>query len=156
MKRSWVVATGVVAAVAGASVAEAAVQAGTFKGKSTAGDTIGFTVPKKNRVADFYFEGVTLTCSDGDKFDTGSGSNRLQSPSGKRYKVSSTRKFSIKDHNDTQGNGWDVTGGKFNSKGTTASGTLTVYANFDISNNPSPKGTVKCKSDKLKFTVTRK
>jgi opacity protein-like surface antigen len=155
MKRSLIVATGVVAAVAGASVAEAAVQTGTFKGKSTAGDPIGFTVPKKDRVADFYFQGVTLTCTDGDKFDTGSGSNRLQSPSGKRYVVSSKGKFTIKDHNDAQGNGWDAKG-KFNSKGTTATGTLTVFANFDISNNPSPKGTVKCKSETLKFTVNRK
>jgi hypothetical protein len=155
MKRSLIVATGVVAAVAGASVAEAAISAGSFKGTTTAKDKVAFSVPKKNRVADFYFEGVTLTCTDGDKFDTGTGSNRLQSPSGKRYKVSSKRKFSIKDHNDTQGNGWDVTG-KFNSKGTVATGTLTVFANFDISNNADPKGDVKCKSGPLKFTANRK
>jgi hypothetical protein len=155
MKRSWIVATGVVAAVAGASVAEAAVQTGTFKGKSSAGDPVAFSVPKKNRVADFYFEGVTLTCTDGDKFDTGSGSNRLQSPSGKRYKISSSRKFSIKDHNDKQGNGWDVKG-KINSKGTIATGTLTVFANFDISNNADPKGDVKCKSGNVKFSIKRK
>ncbi len=155
MKRSWIVATGVIAAVAGASVAEAAVQTGTFKGKSTAGDPVGFKVPQSDRVGDFFFSGVTLTCTDGDKFDTGTGSNRQQSPAGKRYRVSSKGKFAIKDHNDSQGNGWDVKA-KFNSKGTVATGTVSVYANFDISNNPSPKGSVHCKSGNVKFTVNRK
>ena len=155
MKRSWIVATGVIAAVACASVAEAAVQTGTFNGKSTAGDPVGFKAPRADRVSDFFFSGVTLTCTDGDKFDTGTGSNRQQSPAGKRYKVSSTGKFAIKDHNDAQGNGWDVHG-KFNSKGTVVTGTVSVYANFNISNDPSPKGSVHCKSGNVKFTANHK
>jgi hypothetical protein len=155
MKRALVVAVVVGATVVGASVAEAAIQKGTFTGKTTAGDPVGLTVVKKNRVADFYFETVHLTCSDGDQFDTGKGSNRLQSPAGKRYTVSSKRKFSIKDHNDQAGNGWDVKG-KFTSDGSQVTGTLSVFATFDTSNNATPNGSVKCKSANLKFTAKRK
>jgi hypothetical protein len=155
MKRAPVVAALVVAAVTGASIAEAAVSKGTFKGKSTAGDPIGFIVIKKNRVADFYFEGVAVTCTDGDKYDTGTGANRNQSPSKSRYKVSSKGRFSIKNHNDKLGRGWDVKG-QFASKGAKATGTLTVFANYDITNNADPKGEVHCKSGTVKFTVTRK
>lgn len=155
MKRASVVAAVVVAAVTGASVAEAAIQKGTFKGKSTAGDPVGFIVIKKNRIADFYFEGVQLTCTDGDKYDTGSGADRFQSPSKARYKVNSKGRFSIKNHNDARGKGWDVKG-QFTSKGTKATGTLAVFANYDISNNADPQGLVHCKSGNVKFTVTRR
>jgi hypothetical protein len=155
MKRRSAAAAVVIAAVTGASIAEAAVNKGTFKGKTTAGDNVGFIVIKKNRIADFYFEGVQLTCTDGDKYDTGSGSERVQTASKARYKVSSSGKFSIKVRNDARGKGWDVKG-QFASKGAKATGTISVFANYDITNNADPNGEVKCKSGNVKFTVARR
>ena len=155
MKRASVVAAVAIAAVTGASIAEAAISKGTFKGKSTAGDNVGFIVIKKNRIADFYYEGVQLTCTDGDKYDTGSGALRVQSASKARYKVSSNGRFSLKVRNDSHGKGWDVKG-QFASKGAKATGTLSVFASYDITNNADPDGEVKCKSGNVKFTVTRR
>jgi hypothetical protein len=155
MKRGVVTAVVLVGTVAGASVAEGAVEKGKFTGKTKAGDPVGFTVPKTNRVSDFFFEGVHLTCSDGDEFDTGTGAQRLRSPAGKSYKVNSKRRFSIKVRNNQAGNGWDIKG-KFNSKGKTAAGTLTIFATFDDQNQADPQGSVKCTSGKLPWTATRK
>jgi hypothetical protein len=142
-------------AVFGVTIAEAKIANGKFVGATTAKDPVGLLVDSKGRVYKFKFEGVALTCSDGDEFETPSGGEKLQSPVGERYKVNSKRKFKVSSHDDEAGNGWDATG-KFNASGNKATGTLKIFANFDTSNNPDPQGSVKCTSEKLTYSVTRK
>jgi hypothetical protein len=156
MKRALVMAVIAATAVFGVTIAEAKIAKGAFVGATTAKDQVNLKVDNKGRVYAFSFQGVALTCTDGDEFETGTGGEKLSSPAGKRYKVSSKRSFKISSHNDDAGNGWDATG-KFKPSGNKASGTLKIFANFDTANNPDPNGTVKCTSEEgLKYTVTRK
>jgi hypothetical protein len=141
--------------VAGVSVAEAAVRPGTFTGRTGAKDPIGFRVPSTNRVSGFYFEGVRLKCSDGDKFDTSRGSARTHSPTKSRYRVSSARRFTISLTSTKTGFGWTAKG-RFSASGGSAAGTLRVRARFDIENRLDPKGSVKCDSGKLSWTAKRR
>ncbi|MEA2441105.1 MAG: hypothetical protein QOH76_2529 [Thermoleophilaceae bacterium] len=156
MKRNLAIGIAALAATIGASVAEAAVQKGAFRGKTEAKDPVGFRVPVKDRVSDFYLVAVRLTCSDGDAFDTDkSAAGRLRSDPGVRYKVNSKRKFTIVYTNKSAGNGWTVHG-KFGAGGNMAGGTLKVYANFNKENKPAPNGSIHCKSKTLKWTAKRK
>jgi hypothetical protein len=143
----------VAAGVTGATVAEAAVGAGTFSGATTAKDPLGFKV-KSGRVVSFYFEHVQTTCSDKDHFPTPSGKYRVQTPASKRFKVTSSGKFAIKARNAKTGFGWDAKG-QFTSKGTAARGTLKVFARFNDENYQDPKGDITCTSGTLHWTAKR-
>jgi opacity protein-like surface antigen len=154
MKRALAVAMVVAAAATGASIAEAAIQHGTFAGKTSAGDPIGFKVDRQGRVVSFYYENVRLKCSDGDKYDTLSGKDRVQTQGNLHYRVGSKGKFSITVRNNSMGSSWDATG-KFNSKGTASTGTLKVRARFNVQNEGDPKGSITCESAKLSWTATR-
>jgi hypothetical protein len=153
MKRFLVTSVLIAATVTGASVAEAAAQRGKFTGATTASNPVGFKVNRKHRVVRFYFEGVHLTCTDGDQFDSPTGPDRLQTSATAAYKVKK-RKFKISQHDDQAGNGWDVAG-KFNKKGSKATGTITIFATFDEANNADPDGSVRCESGPVKFAVKR-
>ena len=155
MKRALATAMVVVAGVTGATVAEAAIGAGTFIG-ATAGakDPIGFKVTG-GRVVSFYFEGVHTTCSDGDTFDTPKGKYRIQTPARKRFRISSSGKFGIKARNTRTGFGWDAKG-QFKSKGSSATGTLKVFARFNDENVQDAKGDITCTSGTLKWTAKRR
>jgi hypothetical protein len=145
----------VVAGVTGASVAEAAIRSGTFAGKTSAADPVGFKVDSSGRVISFYYEGVHMTCSDKDSIDTYTGKDRIQTPVRSKFKVSSKGKWSIKARNPKTGFGWDVKAG-FKSKGASASGTLKVFARFDNTNTQNPKGSITCTSGTLKWSAKRK
>src|SRR4051812_175088 len=81
LKRAFSIAVLTAALVAGASVAEAKVASGTFKGKTEAEDPVAFKVTSKGRIQSFYFETVHLKCTDGDEFDTFSGpGKRIETP----------------------------------------------------------------------------
>jgi hypothetical protein len=151
MRRAFAIAVLSAATVAGATVAEAA-SPGTFTGKTTAGDPLGFKVDGSGRVYSFFFEGVRLDCSDKDRFDTSTGSARNQSPSKSRYRVGSKRRFTISFTSTKTGFGWTAKG-RFASNGRSATGTLRVLARFDDTNNLAPKGTIKCDSGQLKWTA---
>jgi hypothetical protein len=151
MKRLFVLALVTATAVVGATVAEAAIRSGTFTGKTTAGDPLGFKVNSSGRARAFFFSGVTLTCSDGEKFD--SSTNR--SPSKSTYRIDSSNRFTISITSTKTGFGWTVHG-RFTSSGGSASGTLRALARFDIENNLNPKGSVKCDSGKLNWTAKRR
>jgi hypothetical protein len=153
MKRALATAAVVAAGVTGATVAEAAVNPGTFTGATSAKDPLGFKV-KSGRVVSFYFEAVHTTCSDGDTFDTPKGKFRIQTPAKKRFRVTSSGKFGIKARNERTGFGWDAKG-DFNSRGTSASGTLKVFARFNDENYQDAKGDITCKSGTLKWTAKR-
>jgi hypothetical protein len=154
MKRALAGTLAVVAAVTGASAAEAAIGAGVFIGATSAKDPLGFRV-SGNRVISFYFEGVHTTCSDGDTFDTPKGKYRIQTPTSKRFKISSSGKWGITARNTRTGFGWDVRGA-FKSKGSGASGTLKVVARFNDENYQDPKGNITCKSGTVKWTARRR
>jgi hypothetical protein len=156
MRRAAVIAVLTLTAVTGASLAEAAIGAGVFIGSTTnARDPVGFKVPAKNRVSNFYVDGVRLKCTNGDQFDSGKGDRRLRSPAGTRFRVNSNGKFTVTVANNDVGNGFSAHG-RFHAKGTTATGWLQVYAHFDANNNPSSKGSVHCSSGKIRFRANRK
>ena len=155
MKRVLAIAVLTAALVAGATVAEAAIKKGTFTGKSTANDPIGLKVDKSGKVYSFYYEGVRLECTDGDAFDSPTGSNRIQTPSKVKFKVKSSGKWFIKARNAETGFGWDVDA-KFNAKGSKTTGTLVVHAKFNEQNQQDPNGSIDCKSKELSFTLKRK
>jgi opacity protein-like surface antigen len=155
MKRVLAVAVLVVGLIAGATMAEAAIKKGTFTGKTNAKDPVGLKVNRSGKVYAFYYESVRLTCTDGDAFDSPSGSNRIQTPNDVLFKVNSKRKFAITARNQQTGFGWDATG-KFNSKGTKVTGTLSVHAKFNEQNEQDPNGSVNCTSQDLTFSLARK
>lgn len=152
MKRSLLPLMVIALTVAMASVAEAAAQRGVYKGQTNAADPIKFKVNKKGRVTAFTFDGVHLTCTDGDAFDTPTGNDKLSSPTGTTYKVRK-RKFAVRVHEDEEGRGWDATG-KFNRSGSKATGTIRVFARFGEGNNPDPEGETVCDSGKLAWSTT--
>ena len=153
MKRALAIAAVVATGVAGASAAEAAVGSGTFTGATNAKDPLGFKV-KGGRVLSFYFEGVHTTCSDGDTFDTPTGKYRIQTPSKKRFRVTSSGRFGIKARNTRTGFGWDAKG-QFKSGSTRATGTLKVFARFNDENYQDAKGDITCSSGTLRWTAKR-
>jgi hypothetical protein len=151
----------VIATVVGATVAEAAIKKGTFTGKTSAADPVGFKVGKRGKVYSFYYEGVTLKCTDGDSFDTPTGTpkpdqpGRVQTPSKVRFKVTSKGKWGIQARNTKTGFGWDVDA-KFRSKGERSTGTLSVFATFNEQNQQDPNGTIRCESDELSWSAKRR
>jgi hypothetical protein len=154
MKRVWVAVVAMLVVLAGVTVAQAAIEKGAFTGTTSGGDPLGFKVTKKNKVVSFYYDAVTLNCSDGDSFDTPTGKDRIETPARVKFKITKKRKWGITARNRTTGFGWDATG-KFNRKGTKASGTLKIFATFNDQNEQDPKGSVRCESGKLKFSATR-
>jgi hypothetical protein len=140
--------------VTGVSAAEAAISPGTFTGATSAKDPLGFKV-SGGRVISFYFEAVHTTCSDGDTFDTPTGKYRIQTPTSKRFKVSSSGKWGITARNARTGFGWDARGA-FKSNGSGGSGTLKVVARFNDENYQDPKGNITCRSGTLKWTAKRR
>jgi hypothetical protein len=145
MKRALVMAVLTAALVVGVTVAEAKISKGTFAGKTSAKDPVGFKVNKSGKVLSFYYEGVHLTCSDGDEFDSPVGAERIQSPANVVFKVNSKRKFHIKSRVAAKGFGWDAFG-KFKKSGGSAAGTLHVFATFNDKNEQDPNGDIKCET----------
>jgi hypothetical protein len=155
MKRVLAIAVLTAALVAGATVAEAAINKGTFSGKSSAKDPIGLKVDKGGKVYAFYYDAVRLTCTDGDAFDSPTGKDRIQTPNDVKFKPNSKRKFVITANNSQTGFGWEVAG-KFNSKGSKVTGTLKVHAKFNEQNQQDPEGSINCTSAKgLTFALNR-
>jgi opacity protein-like surface antigen len=142
----------VAAAVIAASAAEAAVSPGTFTGQTSAKDPVGITV-SGSRVTSAYFEGVHMTCTDKDEYDTLKGQYRMHANS--KARIGSSRRFTVKK--TTHGGASTFTvAGRFNSKGTGATGTLRIQQRFNIENYLDPKGTITCDSGKLKLTLTHR
>jgi len=155
MKRVLVIAVLTAALVVGVTVAEAAIKKGTFTGKSNAADPIGLKVNKAGKVYAFFYDGVRLSCTDGDAFDSPTGKDRIQTPNDVLFKLNSKRKFTITAQNKQTGFGWEA-GGKFNAKGKKVTGTLTVHAKFNDQNQQDPNGSVNCTSKSLTYTLNRK
>jgi hypothetical protein len=160
MKRALALA-GVLALLAGTGTAIAAISKGKFAGKTSAGDPLGFRVDSSNRVYSFYFQGVTLKCTDGDSFDSpskenpdSSGATEVRTPKSVRFDISKTNKWGLTASNKAEGNGYEVRG-KFTSQDK-STGTFSIFANFDAQNNPDPDGEVRCKSGDLKFSAKRR
>jgi hypothetical protein len=141
----------VAAAVTGASAAEGAVAARQFTGQTTAKDPVGITV-SGSRVTNAYFEGVHMKCTDDDQYDTLKGKYRMQANS--RATIGSSHRFTVTKTTHGGASTWTLAG-RFNSKGTTVTGTLRLKQRFNIENYLDPKGTITCDSGKLKLTLSR-
>jgi hypothetical protein len=142
-----------VAAIAlGSGVADAS---GGLRGKTSAGDPVGFKLDSRGRVYAFFFEGVRLECSDGTELDTPSGANRVQTSAGSRFRVGSNGRWAISRRERETGFGWDAAG-RFKSRGTKATGTLRVFATFDEQDNQDPDGSITCDSGRLRFEAKRR
>jgi hypothetical protein len=140
------------AATFAASAAEAAVSGGTFTGKTAAKDPIGLTVGAGSRITNLYFEGVHLKCTDEDEYDTLKGQYRMQANS--KARIAGSGRWTVKKTTHDGASTWTASG-KF-SKGRRSTGTLTIKQRFNIENKLDPKGTIRCDSGKVKFTVTRR
>jgi hypothetical protein len=154
MTRALALTAVIAALVAGVSVAEAKVSGGTFRGTTSAKDPVGFSVNSSGRVQGFYFESVHVKCSDDDEFDTLGGSDRFESPSRSTYRVSKSRKFHVKVRKKN-GVGWDAFG-TFDRAGRRVSGRLHWFGRYNNRNYATPKGSITCESDTLRFTATRR
>ena len=155
MKRVATIAAVVLATTVGVSAAEAAISKGTFAGKTSKGDPVGLKVDKKHRVVSFYYEGVTLSCTDGDSITTPTGKDRVITPTSVKFKINAARKWGIHAKNDDTGFGWDADA-RFNASGSKTTGTLSIFATFNDQNEQDPNGSVRCESGDLKFSLKRK
>jgi hypothetical protein len=156
MKRSIVAGVLVLSVVAaGAAPASAKIARGTFTGTTSKADPLGFKVDRKGKVRSFFYDAVTLTCTDGDSFDTPTGADKVQTPRRVKFKVSATRKFGITARNEQTGFGWDAAG-TFNAKGSKVTGTLKIFANFNDQNQQDPNGTVRCESGDITWSAKRR
>ena len=140
---------------AGAVPASAKIARGTFAGTTSSEDPVGFKVDRRGRVLSFYYDAVTLTCTDGDSFDTPTGSERVVTPARVKFTVNRRNKFGIKARNESTGFGWDAKG-TFKNRGRRATGTLKIFARFDENNQQNPDGSVRCESEALTWSVTRR
>src|SRR4051812_24278314 len=113
MRRMSMVAAALAALALGVASADGAIKKGSFAGKTNENDPFGFKV-RKHKVTHVYMEGVKLYCDDGSTRTTPSGSHRFDIPL--HYKISKSRRFTIKAFNSTTGD--EVHGkGRFNKKG---------------------------------------
>jgi hypothetical protein len=133
-----------------APTAPAKVKRGTFAGSSSAEDPVSFKVDRRGRVILFSFDAVALTCTDGDTVDT----PKVLTPRRERFVVRANR-FGIQARNSVTGFGWDADG-RFRGRGRRATGTLVVFASFNDDNQQDAKGTIKCESEALTWSVRRR
>jgi hypothetical protein len=136
----------------GASVAEAAVPSGTFKGRTSAKDPIGFDVNTRGAVVSFHYDDIRMDCTDDDHYNT---RYRVETPANQTFRVSSKRRFHVKVRSKSLGSGWDAFGA-FSKSGNAATGTLHVFERYNNTNNKDPKGDILCESKKLSFTAKRR
>ena len=140
---------------AGAAPASAKIARGTFAGDTSKDDPLGFKVDRKGRVISFFYDSVTLSCSDGDSFDTPTGTERVITPKRVTFRVTAKRRFGIEARNEATGFGWDADG-RFNRRGKSATGTLKVFATFNDQNQQDPDGSIRCESEELTWTAKRR
>ena len=156
MKRALVPGVLLVAVLAtGAAPASAKIARGTFAGTTSAADPVGFKVNRRGRVVSFHYDAVTLNCTDGDSFDTPTGDDRVETPARVSFRVTRTNKFGIRARNDETGFGWDAKG-TFKNRGRRATGTLKIFATFDENNQQDPNGSVRCESETLRWSASRR
>ena len=140
------------------ATAQAAVRAGTYKGKTDKGTPITFKVTKKGkakRISHFAFHAskakpVMMKCSDGDRFPI---EDKFTSGK-KKLPIRRTGKFSV-SVTYADGGKWTATG-RISGKRSRAKGTLRLRVRFDTNNQPSPTGSVRCDSGKRKFAARRR
>ena len=154
MRRMSIVAALLAVLAVGVAASDAAVKKGTFAGQTKEHDPLGFKVTKSHKVVGFYFEGLTLRCSDGDQIESPSGADRIQLPNSLKYKISKARRWKLAVRNDS---GVHIkANGRFNKKGSKAKGKLYMTARFDSeSGDQDENGDVLCQSHHVKWTAKR-
>jgi len=154
MKRAVVTLVAIVATGLAAGTADAAVKKGKFTGKTAQDDPIGVKVDKRQRVHSFFFDGVTLKCTDGDTVDTPTGADRIQTDASERFPIEQ-RRWGIRARAKDKSFGWDVAG-RFSRSGKKTTGTLSIFALFNEQGHQDPNGSVRCQVKNLEFTLRRR
>lgn len=133
----------------GATVAEAAVKSGTYKGSIKGAGTIVLKVDSEKRLVKFVRTNITAKCSDGTK-----ATNKKLTTTG-FAPIAANGTFVWKaDPEDVEASGhsWRLAGTINSPK---ASGTLKETVRFDAAGEPDPNGSVRCTTGKLKWAARR-
>jgi hypothetical protein len=131
------------------SVALAAVQRGTYRGRTEARDPLQFKVDSQKRVHSFVITDVHLRCTDGDEFDTGT----VRTPSSERFRVTRRGRWGFTATGSSGANQYRVRG---RIKSPNGSGTVRFVARFNENNQLDPNGSIFCDSGTLDYTVKRR
>jgi hypothetical protein len=131
------------------ATADAAVRAGTYKGKTAQGAKVSLKVlSSKKAVIKFAWEGAALGCSDGQTRDI----EGTTSPSSVKFPLSRTGKFSFTADRPDGALSFGAAG---KIKGSKAAGGLQVQAKVDETNALNPNGPIFCDSDIVAWTAKR-
>ena len=152
-KRSLASAAGVAVLLTSVAVAQGAVRSGGYKGKTVKGSPISFKVTKGKRgrgkaISRFVFSRVTLACSDDrpvvteGKFSSGR----------KRLPITRSGRFAVVVRY-MNGGRWTARG---RVRGRRATGTLRVKVRYNGDDKPTPRGSIRCDSGKLRFKARRR
>ncbi len=135
--------------VAGATVAEAAVTPGTYKGSIKGAGSITLKIDSKKRLVKFVRTKITVKCDDG----TTATNSKITTTGVAPIKSDGTFVWKA-DAEDVaeSGHDWRFAG---TVKSPKASGTLKETVRFDAAGDPDPNGSVRCSTGKLKWSAKR-
>jgi hypothetical protein len=136
-----------VALAVGASVAEAKVVKGTYRGKTSDGGKVALKVDKSKSLVNVTRSNLLFRCSDGDRFRS------LSSTSTGKVPIADG-KFDISDTQPDDAVSWQMTG-SFNAKGTKIAGTYGETRRFNSKDRLDPKGSVTCQTGDLTYSARR-
>jgi hypothetical protein len=149
MRRMAAAATAMLV-LAAATVAEAAVKSGTYKGPIKGAGNIALTVDKQKRLVKFVRTKIKVKCDDG----TSASNAKLTTTGTAPIKSDGTFvwKADPEDVAET-GHNWRLAG-RIDSPN--ASGTLKETVRFNAAGQPDANGSVRCSTGKLKWTAKRR
>ena len=149
MRRGAIMAALIAGAVATASVAEAAVTPGTYRGSIKGAGSIVLKVDSKRRLVKFVRTKITVKCSDGTEATNSKITTTGVAP------IKSDGTFVWKaDAEDVEqsGHNWRLAG---TIKSPNGSGTLKETVRFNAAGEPDPNGSVTCSTGKLRWSAKR-
>ncbi|MDQ3935076.1 MAG: hypothetical protein M3340_10670 [Actinomycetota bacterium] len=136
-------------AVAGATVAEAAVTPGTYKGSVKSAGSITLKIDSKKRLVKFVRTNIKVKCDDG----TSATNSKITTTGVAPIKSDGTFVWKA-DAEDVaeSGHNWRLGG---TVKSPNASGTLKETVRFNAAGEPDPNGSVSCTTGKLRWSAKR-
>ena len=163
MKRVLIAALLVASLVAGATIAEAAVRTGTFKGNIEQGGKISIkvaTVNGKKRVTRIAWDGIpSYPCEDdgdGNPADDQTPDDNEGVASGQRIKISSEGRFSVRLQNDPETPSIIVrVTGTYNSSGNKITGIWRQVQRYNLDDELDPAGPTDCASGTRAYSANR-
>ena len=136
-------------AIAGASVAQAAITPGTYKGSVEGAGSIVLKIDSKKRLVKFVRTKITVKCDDG----TSATNSKITTTGVAPIKSDGTFVWKA-DAEDVaaSGHNWRLAG---TVRSPNASGTLKETVRFDSAGEPDPNGSVSCTTGKLRWSAKR-